>query len=398
MDEKMKWSLAGLCLVPLVMVLGNSMLIPVLPALKNELGISQFEASLIITAFSIPAGIVIPVAGYLSDHYGRKKVIVPALLVYALGGVIAGLGAVILKENSYPVIMAGRVIQGVGAAGTAPIAMALASDIFTGAARSKALGVIEAFNGLGKVLSPILGSLIALIVWYAVFFAFPLLCIPFAIIVWMKVTEPSGNLNKQPVKQYLKGILKIFSKQGATLLAAFLAGSITLFILFGLLFYLSDILEEKYHIDGVYKGFVLALPLLVMATTSYVTGKKVKSKPKKMKSIAVTGLIVIAVGSGAAIISTNTYFQMSALMIIGFGSGLVLPCLNTIITGSISAEERGLVTSLYGSVRFFGVAIGPPVFGFLMKISSQIMFGAMSILAGITAAIAFFVIKVKKSG
>lgn len=389
-------SLFGLSLVPLVMVLGNSMLIPILPDMKNELDITQFQTSLIITAFSIPAAIVIPISGYLSDHYGRKKVIIPALLIYAVGGLIAGFAAMLLKDSAYPVIMFGRILQGIGAAGTAPIAMALASDIFTDESRSKALGVIEAANGIGKVISPILGSLIALIIWYAPFFAFPILCIPIALIVWLVVAEPKGNINKQTVKAYVQNVIKIFKSKGITLGACFLAGSITLFILFGLLFFLSDYLETKYKIDGVYKGFILALPLLVMASTAFITGKIVKSKLSKMKRYIIYGLTISAIGSGASVATTNTYYLMGFLVVIGIGSGMVLPCLNTLITGSIKAEERGIITSLYGSVRFIGVAIGPPVFGFLMKISQQVMYISMSALTLGAAIIAYFFIQNKK--
>jgi len=63
---------AILAMVPFIMVLGNSMLIPVFPLLEEELDLSQFQVGLLVTAFSLPAGIVIPFAGALSDHVGRK--------------------------------------------------------------------------------------------------------------------------------------------------------------------------------------------------------------------------------------------------------------------------------------------------------------------------------------
>lgn len=160
--------------VPLVMVLGNSMLIPVLPQMKNELGISQFQVSLVITLFSVTAGLIIPVSGFLSDRFGRKAIIIPSLILYGSGGIIAGLAAMLMKgDAAYWVIIASRALQGLGAAGTAPIAMALVGDLYKGGTESKALGLTEASNGAGKVLSPIIGSLIALIAWYAAFFAFP---------------------------------------------------------------------------------------------------------------------------------------------------------------------------------------------------------------------------------
>ena len=68
-------------------------------------------------------------------------------------------------------------MQGIGAAGTAPIAMALTGDLFKGAEQSKVLGLVEASNGFGKVISPIIGSLLALLFWYAAFFAFPIFCL-----------------------------------------------------------------------------------------------------------------------------------------------------------------------------------------------------------------------------
>ncbi|NMA71676.1 MAG: MFS transporter, partial [Firmicutes bacterium] len=84
------WALAALCSVPFVMVLGNSMLIPVLPAMGHALDVSPVQVGLLITAFSVPAGLLIPLAGALADRYGRKIIMVPALMLYGLGGLLAG--------------------------------------------------------------------------------------------------------------------------------------------------------------------------------------------------------------------------------------------------------------------------------------------------------------------
>jgi ACDE family multidrug resistance protein len=184
-------ALITLTSIPLIMVLGNSMLIPVLPTISSVLGVSSFQVSLLITLFSIPAAIVIPIAGILSDRIGRKKVILISLILYGVGGLLAGIASV-WKGGSYGFLLAARIIQGIGAAGTAPIAMVLVSDLYTKENRSKALGIIEASNAMGKVLSPILGSLIALITWYAMFFAFPLLCVPAAIALWFLIKEPAA--------------------------------------------------------------------------------------------------------------------------------------------------------------------------------------------------------------
>ncbi len=126
------------------------MLVPILPDMQERLGISQFQSSLVITLFSVTAGLVIPLSGYLSDRFSRKAIMIPSLIIYGAAGVLAGFGAV---WNSYTVIIIARAIQGLGAAGTAPIAMALAGDMYKEATESKALGLTEASNGAGKVIS-----------------------------------------------------------------------------------------------------------------------------------------------------------------------------------------------------------------------------------------------------
>ena len=268
--------------IPLIMTLGNSMLIPIFPEMKSALKLSQMQVSLTITVFSIAAAIFIPILGYLSDRFSRKIIIVPSLIVFGLGGLLAGFSAAIFS-NAYVWILIGRTLQGIGAAGTAPIAMALTGDLFKGSERSRVLGLVEASNGLGKVLSPILGSLLGLIVWYSVFFAFPAICLISIILCWIFIKEKSFRQAPPPFRKYLLGLLSVFKLEGRWLFVTYLAGGTCLFTLFGILFYLSDILEEKHDIDGVIKGLILAIPLLFMVTTSYITGSKIgKDKEKKI--------------------------------------------------------------------------------------------------------------------
>lgn len=384
--------------VPLIMVLGNSMLIPVLPTMKAKLDLTQFQVSLVITLFSVTAGLIIPFAGYLSDRIGRKKVILASLALYGAGGIVAGLAAMMMDKHGYMAILAGRALQGLGAAGTAPIAMALIGDLYKGAAESKILGLNEASNGFGKVISPIVGSLLALIAWYAAFFAFPILCLLSILGVAFLIKEPRIKKKPPAVSKYLNEIKKIFKKKGRWLITSFFVGSLALFILFGVLFYLSDILETKYKIDGVHKGFVLAIPLLAMVITSYTTGSKIKKNGKLMRLLMLVGLMMMTISLATLILfRDHLYVFIGLLTLSSIGTGLILPCLNSIIIGAVKKEERGMISSLYGSVRFLGVAAGPPIFGWLMGLESKnILFISISTLALISYTLTFFFIKPDK--
>ncbi|MCI3923838.1 MFS transporter [Paenibacillus sp. TRM 82003] len=388
------WEYIAIASIPLVLVLGNSMLVPILPDMQKELGISQFQSSLVITLFSVTAGIFIPVVGYLSDRFGRKAIIIPSLIVYGSAGVLAGFGAV---WGSYSVVIWARALQGLGAAGTAPIAMALVGDMYSGGTESKALGLTEASNGFGKVVSPILGAALALIVWYASFFAFPVFCLLSLLAVMFLIKEPKEKTSKkQPLGKYLHSIGQILKQKGRWLITSFFAGSLGLFTLFGILFYLSEILEKPpYSIDGVMKGLVLAIPLAGLVITSYTTGSVIKKNGTLMRWLMNIGLALSTVSLGLTLIfnKEQIYVFMGLITLSSVGTGLLLPCLNTMITGSVEKSQRGMITSIYNSLRFLGVAAGPPLIGWLMEKNEMTVFIMLSALAAIALALVFFLVK-----
>lgn len=386
--------IAAIGSVPLMMTLGNSMLIPILPKMKSSLDLTQLQVSLTITVFSIAAAIFIPIVGYLSDRFSRKMVIIPSLLLFGGGALLAGLGAAVFS-NSYIWVILGRILQGIGAAGTAPIAMALIGDLFRGGERSRVLGIFEASNGLGKVLSPILGSLLALIIWYSVFFALPVISLISILFVWIFIKEKRNFQAPPPFKKYVKGLLSVFKHEGRWLFTIYLAGGTCLFTLFGILFYLSDILETKYNINGVPKGLILAIPLLVMVCTSYITGSKIGKNLEKMKWLSVLGLFLMTLSYSSLVLFEKLIPFLIVLAISSIGAGLVLPCVNSLITGAVGKERRGFVSSLYGSVRFIGVALGPPVFTRLMDWSRTGMFLSIAAFTLLVALLVLLLVHVK---
>lgn len=382
---------AILAAVPFVMVLGNSMLIPVFPQLERELSLSQFQVGLLVTAFSIPAGVVIPFAGALSDYVGRKNIIAPALILYGAGGLIAGFASLWL-ERPFGWILAGRIVQGVGAGGTYQIALALTGDLFQGGERTKAVGILEAANGLGKLVSPVAGAALGLVTWFAPFFAYGILSLPIGALVWFVVQEPRRDRGHKSARQYLASLASIFRAKGAPLLATYLAGTAGLFLLFGLLSFVSDELEAAHGLTGVVKGLVLAIPVTVMAVTSYTAGLVLERRRAWLKGAIVAGLTAVAAGLAVLGLTSGLWALLIWTSLAGFGVGLKLPALNTLITGATQADERGLVTALYGTVRFFGVALGPPAFGLAQGGNQLAMFLAgAAVAAGALAVVAFWV-------
>ncbi|KHF39713.1 MFS transporter [Halalkalibacter okhensis] len=393
MQEKDKWAIFSISSIPLVMTLGNSMLIPVLPQIEKELGISSFQVSMLITVYSIVAIVCIPIAGYISDHIGRKKVIIPSLIIAGVGGFISGFAGWQM-ENPYGMLIFGRFLQGIGAAGAMPIVLPLVGDLYTNQKDvSKGLGMIETANTLGKVLSPILGAALALIVWYMPLLSIPVLCFISILSMIFLVKVPPMSGEAVGFKAFVKTTKVIFKREGRWLYAVFAIGGILMFVIFGVLFYLSTMLEDEFQIDGIKKGIILAIPLAALCFSSFATGKVIGQDKQKMKWFTVAGLIILTLAIFTVSFSKDIYLLLTCLFASGVGIGIALPCLDALVTEGIEMEQRGTISSLYSSMRFVGVALGPPVFAVLMKTSHSFMFLSNTLLCVMTVLIVLFAIK-----
>src|SRR5690625_4824587 len=396
-DEK-RWAIISLSSVPLIMTLGNSMLIPILPLMEKKLEISKLQSSFIITFYSIVAIICIPIAGYLSDRFGRKKVIVPALIITGIGGLIAALASWKM-ENPFTLILIGRILQGIGASGAMPVVLPLVGDLFVQKEEaSTTLGLIETSNTIGKVLSPILGSALALIVWYMPFFSIPVFSI-ISVLMIIFLIKNRGDDEEEPMvlKEYWQQIKDVFHAHKRWLIAVFIIGAILMFILFGFLFYLSTILEDKFKFEGIIKGLLLAIPLLALSIASFIAGKKIKGNLQVMKWVTFIGIVLS--GCSVAVISFMEHFiyLLIIFLICGVGIGMALPSLDALITESIEKEIRGAITSIYSSMRFIGVAAGPLVIALLMKKNIFWMVSLLTIFALAAGFLAFRNIDPEKS-
>jgi MFS family permease len=205
--------LAVLSSLATMVMYAETMLIPALPDLIDEFNVSYSTSSWILSAYLIPGAVMTPIAGKLSDIYGRKKVLLVIMAVYAVGISMAG-----FAENIY-FLFVSRAIQGIGIA-MFVIAFSIIRDQFPRDRISIGQGIISSMFASGAVIGLLMGGfIISNFGWRATFLsAVPITIILFIIIWRFKYDAKAPPADK--VKQYVSRTVDI---KGAITLALFVA-------------------------------------------------------------------------------------------------------------------------------------------------------------------------------
>jgi MFS family permease len=145
-----------------------------LPQIQRSLEATAVDAQWIVEAYSLMLAALILVGGSLGDHYGRKRIFLLGVGLFALSSVWCG-----LAPNSAQLITA-RAVQGIGGALMVPGSLAIISAAFDEERRGKAIGTWSGFSGITTALGPVLGGyLIENVSWRAAF----LINVPLAAVV-----------------------------------------------------------------------------------------------------------------------------------------------------------------------------------------------------------------------
>jgi MFS transporter, DHA1 family, multidrug resistance protein len=146
----------GLLLMNLfIAFLGIGLVIPVLPTLMNELGITGTTIGYLTAAFAIAQLIVSPFAGKAADQFGRKIMIVIGLFIFGISEFLFGIG------REIEMLFISRILGGISAAFIMPAVTAFIADITNLDTRAKALGYMSAAISTGFIIGPGIGGFLA---------------------------------------------------------------------------------------------------------------------------------------------------------------------------------------------------------------------------------------------
>lgn len=344
-----------------VAMIGMSAVVPFLPLFIRELGVTNLEetaywSGLVFAGPFFISFFLIPVWGNLGDRYGRKIMIIRAILGLAIAQILIG-----FTQNVTQLFLA-RLVQGL-LSGFLPAAMALVAANTPKEKTGYALGLLQSATAAGTVLGPLLGGFVSDILGFrSVFFLVAGLLIITGIAVVVFVTEEKSSIEKNEHSfidnwKYLLGNSKLLLPAIMIMLTAFGISFIRpTFVLYIETFsisskFLPTITGALYSIVGIFSIFSAAW-----------WGKRVENTGIA-QNVIYASLLTGAMYFVHSFVY-DVYLLIPVRILLGFGYGALSPLLFTAISKNISSDRMGGVLGVGSSFQILGNMIGPVLGGF----------------------------------
>jgi len=350
-----------LLLVNLSPSLGTALLAPILDLLTGPYGVTETEIGLVITAFTAPSIVLVPLAGVLADTYGRKPVIIVGLLLFGIGGVAIPLTA------DFWAFLALRVVQGIGAAGLVPVIITSVGDMFDGDAEAAAQGFRFASSGVSQFIFPLLAGTFVVLAWQYPFGLYAV-AIPTAVVVYYWFEEPASTQDsaangRLASSSYLRDLVALARKPRVA--SILLATAMPPFIYIGFLTYNSFIVIRLIGASPQQSGLIVAILSIVTAVSATQAGR-VTARAESRVPLLVGSNVCLGIGITLFGSAWSLWSAVAGVILLGVGFGISLSLYRSIVTGFTTETLRGGLVSMGETINRFFATISPVVMGLLI--------------------------------
>ncbi|MGA8535423.1 MAG: MFS transporter, partial [Candidatus Tumulicola sp.] len=159
------WIVAATVLGSSLVFIDGTIVAIALPVIQTTFRATAFDAQWVVEAYTLVLGALMLLSGALGDRYGRKRLFVMGVVVFAAGSILCGLAP------TMGALIAARVLQGAGGTMLAPASLALIGASFTGEARGRAIGTWSGLTAVAGAIGPVAGgTIVDHLGWRWVFF------------------------------------------------------------------------------------------------------------------------------------------------------------------------------------------------------------------------------------
>lgn len=349
-------------------MLGQGLVVPLLPAYAHDLGASSLYIGFVFGVFCVSRTLFLPVFGRLSDKKGRKPFIVFGLFAYFMASVA------FMFSNAVAALIAIRFLQGIAAAMVMPVAQAYAGEITPPGREGYVMGLLNAFLCAGLSIGPIMGGAMKdAFGMGAAFLSMGFFC--FAGFLLCLICLPPTKTERISARKSAHAGWACFitDRRVAGIFLYRMAHSVCI----GAVWSFAPLLAEvRFELSGLSIGLMITSGVVFSALLMVPMGV-LADKMGKRPLIVAGGLVVVAGMFMFAYLREPWEFY-AVSVVLGIGGGMALPAVMAVavvIGGEKSA--MGTVVSILTVAESLGMVIGPVLGGLAMDV-----FGATTAFSG----------------
>jgi EmrB/QacA subfamily drug resistance transporter len=403
------WTLAAMCFALFMVMLDNTVVNVALPSIQRDLGASLAGLQWTVTAYMLSFGVLLVTGGRLGDLYGRRRVFLAGVVLFAASSAFIGLS----QNEAW--LVAGRAVQGIGAALMMPATLSIITNAFPPQERGKAIGTWAGVSALALAIGPVVGGfLVENVSWQSIFFvnlpvaAGAILVTLFAThesrdetvvpkvdvagiatlttgltaltlalveandwgwgsprIVGLFVLAAAGLLAFAAVERRTEIPMVDFSFFGArTFLGANLVAFIVSFAMLGMFFFISLYMQNVLRFSPLEAGLRFLPTTLMVILIAPIAGRasdRIGSRPLMTAGMALVAISLL----WQSFLTTGSGFDflLPGFVLMGIGLSLVMAPMSTAAMNAVDPSKAGVASGILSMNRMIGGVLGVAVLG-----------------------------------
>jgi MFS family permease len=352
--------------IALVGTFASNIASPVLPAIADTFAVSDARVGLVMTAFTVPTIVFVPITGVLADTYGRRPIVLPSLVLFGAAGVAIG------QAPSFEAVLALRAIQGSAFAGVMPLTVTILGDLYAGAAGSTAQGLRVSLNGVSSMATPAITGFLVAIAWSHPF-ALYALAVPAALVAYVVLPETGtvdgggdeGTGALATLREYVRAIwTETDDAESRTLLCGGFARD---FLRLTVMTFVPLFAVASLGATPLQAGIAVSMRGVPRVVVSPLAGSVVGRFSQKTALVGAFGLAAVAALAIAFSPSVHVLWGLVALY--GAGDSLLAPVLKNAVADLTTDEYRAGVINGLQVLKSAAQSIAPALFGLVLAVA-----------------------------
>jgi EmrB/QacA subfamily drug resistance transporter len=393
------WTLAAMCFALFMIMLDNTVVNVALPSIQKDLGASLSSLEWTVNAYTLTFAVLLVTGGRLGDILGRRRMFLLGVVVFALSSAAIGLA----PDQTW--LVAGRAIQGIGAAFMMPATLSIITVTFPPEERGRAIGTWAGVSALALAIGPVVGgALTEYVTWRAIFF----LNVPVAVgavivtlyaahesrdetsrhtIDWPGIAAISAGLtalvlaliegnswgwgSPETVSLLVTAVVGLVAFElfrSKTFVGTNAVAFIVSFAMLAMFFFTALYMQNILGYSAIEAGVRFLPSTLMIVLIAPFAGRLADRIGPRLPMVAGLTLVTIALFLQTRIdVGTGYGLLLPAFILLGIGMALTMSPMSTAAMNAVAAHKAGVASGILSMSRMVGGTFGVAALGALFQ-------------------------------